>query len=85
MTQETLLNIKMIKQYGLQLFYKGEIKKIREGEIKIRFDMANALIFMKFIKSFLPALMSSVSLVIFISQGFKLDLASTIEILMFFK
>jgi len=85
MTQETLLNIKMIKQYGLQLFYKGEIKKIREGEIKIRFDMANALIFMKFMKSFLPALMSSVSLVIFISQGFKLDLASTIEILMYFK
>lgn len=26
MTQETLLNIKMIKQYGLQQFYKGEIK-----------------------------------------------------------
>ena len=47
--------------------------------------MANALIYMKFMKSFLPALMSSVSLVIFISQGFKLDLASTIEILMYFK
>lgn len=47
--------------------------------------MANALILLKFIGKFLPALMSSVSLVIFISQGFKLDLASTIEILMFFK
>lgn len=40
--------------------------------------MANALILLKFIGKFLPALMSSVSLVIFISQGFKLDLASTI-------
>ena len=50
MTQETFLNIKMIKQYGLQLFYKNEIKKIREDEIKIHFDMAQLLVFGKFLE-----------------------------------
>ena len=56
-----------------------------DSEIKIRFSIANALIMIKFIGQFLPALMSSLSLVIFISQGFKLNLAQTIEILMLFK
>jgi len=84
MTQETFLNIKMIKQYGLQLFYKNEIKKIKEDEIKIRFDLAQSLVFGKFLGMFLPSIMSSLSLAIFFSQGYQLDLASIIEILILF-
>lgn len=85
MTQEALINIKMIKQYGYQEFFKDQIKKLLDGEIKIRFLIANNLILVKFISGFLPALMSSLSLAIFISYGYKLDLAQTIEILMLFK
>jgi len=47
--------------------------------------MANALILVKFIGEFLPAVMSSVSLFFLMRSGFKLELAQTIEILTLFR
>lgn len=85
LTSESFENIKTIKFYGWDEYFKKEILKYRSKEIENGQRISDIYLVLSFVWNFLPNLMSSLSFIIFLGLGHSFELAEVMEMLMLFE
>lgn len=87
LTSESFENIKTIKFYGWDEYFKKEILKFREQEIKNGQRISNIYLILSFVWNFLPNLMSSLCFICYLGfgTGHKFELPDVMEMLILFE
>jgi ABC-type bacteriocin/lantibiotic exporter with double-glycine peptidase domain len=85
LTTEAFENIKTIKFYGWDEYFKSQIHEFRTKEIENGQRISNIYLILHFVWNFLPNLMSSLSFIIFLSLGNNFSLPDVMEMLMLFE
>lgn len=85
LTSESFENIKTIKFYGWDEYFKKEILKYRSKEVENGQRISNIYLILTFVWEFLPNLMSSLSFIIYLGLGHSFELAEVMEMLMLFE
>lgn len=84
LTTETFESIKTIKFYGWDESFMNKILGFRENEIKASEKIAQIQGILSFLWRFLPNLMSTLSIIIYIGRGENLKLSDAMEMVAIF-
>lgn len=87
LTSESFENIKTIKFYGWDEYFKKEILKFRQKEIENGQRISNIYLILSFVWNFLPNLMSSLCFICYLGFGVgsKFELPDVMEMLILFE
>lgn len=85
LASESFQNIKTLKLYGWDEYFKEEILKLRAKQTAQHNRIRNSLLPISFMWSFLPNLMSTVSFAVFFAFGNSLELSSALEMMILFQ
>ena len=87
LTSESFENIKTIKFYGWDEYFKKEILELRKKEIENSQRISNIYLVLQFVWNFLPNLMSSVCFICYLglTSDRKFELPDVMEMLILFE